>query len=361
MKKKILITSMGGYGSLSVVNNLSKQNRRNIEFFGTHNDPYLIQRAKKICKKIFLVPGVSNKKNYLKKNISLIKNNKIDIVIPNSDREVFLFSKFRNKIKSKIFLPDHKDIEICQNKNKFLNFLKNYYLNYPYFINIKNKRDINSFLKNKNTKKFYIRITKETSEGAYGAAVLENRKQLELWLKIWKIFKNEKETSFTLSDFLPGKIFENLIIYKDGNLIISKVYQNLKYYLTSNAITGAGSTPSTAESCGKNLSEIISSETINIINMISKHNSTIPNGVYHSSVRYDYKNKPNVTEINIGRFPSTNGIFNLYGKYNIAEIYFKIILDKKIKLKNFIDNDFNKKILVTRSLDQNPYVFKKKI
>jgi len=361
MKKKVLITSMGGYGSLSVVNGLSYKNRKKIDFFGTHNDLYLLKRAEKICKKIYLVPGVINQKKYLKENLNLIKKNKIDILLPNSDREVFLFSKYRNKIKSKIFLPNHKDIELCQNKKKFLNFLKNYKLNYPYFINIKNKKDINIFLRNRNTKKFYIRITKETSDGAYGAAVIENKKQLHLWLNIWKFFKNEKETSFTLSDFLPGKIFENLVIFKDGKLIISKVYQNLKYYLTANAITGAGSTPSVASSCGKKLSEIISFETIKIISNVSKHNSTIPNGVYHSTVRYDYKNKPNVTEINIGRFPSTNGLFNLYGKYNIAEIYFKILLEKKINLTNFIDNDLDNKVFITRSLDHKPFVFKKNL
>ena len=53
MKKKVLITSMGGYGSLSVVNGLSYKNRKKIEFFGTHNDAYLLKRAEKICKKIF--------------------------------------------------------------------------------------------------------------------------------------------------------------------------------------------------------------------------------------------------------------------------------------------------------------------
>ena len=64
MKKKVLITSMGGYGSLSVVNGLSYKNRKKIEFFGTHNDAYLLKRAEKICKKIFLVPGVINQKKY---------------------------------------------------------------------------------------------------------------------------------------------------------------------------------------------------------------------------------------------------------------------------------------------------------
>ena len=213
-------------------------------------------------------------------------------------------------------------------------------------------------MKKRNTKKFYIRITKETSEGAYGAAILENKEQLNLWLDVWKNFKKEKMSSFTLSDYLPGRIYENLLIYNNGNLIISKVYENLKYNLSSGAITGAGSTPSIARSCGKLTSEKISKQTIRIIEGISKGNSTIPNGVYHSSVRYDVNNEPNVTEINIGRFPSTNGIFNLYGKYNLIDIYFEILLKNVVKIKNFIDNDMNKRILITRSLDHKPFVSK---
>jgi hypothetical protein len=358
MKKKILITSMGGYGSLSLVTYLNNSIKKNIDFFGTHNDQYLIKRAKKICKKIFLVPEVAKKKSYLNTSLDLIKKHKIDIAIPNSDREVYQFSKFRNKFNSKIFLPNHKDIELCQNKKKFMDFLKDKNLNHPYFINIKKKRDIDIFLKNKNTKKFYIRITKEASDGAYGAAILENKKQLQLWLEIWKNFKNEKETSFTLSDYLPGRTFENLLLFREGELIISKVYENLHYYLTSNAITGAGSTPATAASCNEKKSKFISMETIKIIKEISKQNNSVPNGVYHSSVRYDIDNKPNVTEINIGRFPSTNGLFNLFGKYNIADIYMKILLEKKIKLKNIIDDDLGNRVLISRSLDQNPYVSK---
>ena len=359
MKKKILITSMGGNGSLSLVNYLPKIKKKKFEFYGTHNDFNLLNVASKICKKIFLVPGVVDKNNYITKHINLIKKNKIDFVIPNSDREVYLFSKFRDKIKSKIFLPSHQDIMLCQDKKKFMNFLRDNKLNHPYFVNIKNINDIETFLKNKNTKKFYIRITKETSEGAYGAAILENKKQLHLWLKIWKAFKKEKETSFTLSDYLPGKIFENFLIYKDGQLIISKVYENLYYLIGSGSIAGAGSTPAVAASCGKKVSKIISQETIKIIETISSHNNTNPNGVYHSSVRYDIYNKPNITEINIGRFPSTNGLFNLYGKFNILDIYYKILTDEKVKLKNVIDNDRGNKIIITRSIDQKPHIFKK--
>ena len=103
-------------------------------------------------------------------------------------------------------------------------------------------------------------------------------------------------------------------------------------------------------------SKLISHETIKIIKEISKQNNSVPNGVYHSSVRYDIDNKPNITEINIGRFPSTNGLFNLYGKYNIVDIYFKVLLEKKIKLKNIIDSDLGKKVLISRTLDQKPHV-----
>ena len=359
MKKKILITSMGGYGSLSLVTYLNNSIKKNIDFFGTHKDQSLLNRAKKICKNFFLVPSVDKKKKYVNSNLNLIKKFKIDFAIPNSDKEVFLFSKFRDRFKSKVFLPNHKDIILCQNKEKFLNFLKEKNLNHPYFISIKNKKDIDIFLKNKNTKKFYIRITKETSEGAYGAAILKNKSQLKLWLKIWKDFKNEKETSFTLSDYLPGRTFENLLIFRKGDLIISKVYENLSYYLTSNAITGAGSTPATASSCDEKKSRLVSQETIRVIKEISKQNHSIPNGVYHSSVRYDKNNRPNVTEINIGRFPSTNGLFNLFGKYNITDIYFKILLEKKIKLRNIIDNDSGNSVEISRSLDQEPYVSNK--
>lgn len=360
MKSNILITSMGGYGSLSVSKDISLKLKKKINFFGTHNDYYLLKRAENDCKKIILVPGVKNKKLYIKKHLNLLKKFKIDYIVPNSDREVYVFSQNKKKILSKMFLPDLKDIKICQNKKYFLNFLKKYNFNYPRFVHVKSKSQIEKFLKNKKTKKFYIRITSETSEGAYGAAVLNNKKQLNLWLKIWKDFKNEKMSSFTLSEYLPGKVYENLLIFYRGELIISKVYENLKYHLTSNAITSAGSTPATAKSCGEYISKSISQQTSKIIRKLSEVNRTKPNGVYHSSVRLDKSNRPNITEINIGRFPSTNTIFNFYGKENITEIYFKILMGIGTKLKNCIDHDHGKSVIISRSLDQKPFVFREK-
>lgn len=351
---------MGGYGSLSVINDLSKSIKKNIVFFGTHNDYYLLNRASKICKIIKLAPSVLKKNSYLKLHKSLISQNRIDISIPNSDKEVLIFSKHRNEIKTNLFIPNHKDINLCQDKHKFINFLKKNNFNHPYNLKIKKKTDIKKFFKNKKTKEFYIRVTSKTSDGAYGAAILKNRKQLDLWLKVWKVFKNEKMSSFTLSDYLPGNIYENLLIFKDGEMIISKVYRNLKYYLSNNSMTGAGSTPAVAESCGYLITKQITEETSNLIKKISEKNKTKPNGVYHSSIRYDKSGKPNITEINIGRFPSTNAIFNLYGKYKLIDIYFKILMNQKIHQKNILDHDNGKKIFFVRTLDQKPFAFDNK-
>ena len=77
------------------------------------------KRADKISKKNFVVAKVDEEKKYLSQNLKIIRNNKINFIIPNSDKEVYFFSKYRKYFKNKLFLPDHKDIIDCQDKKIF--------------------------------------------------------------------------------------------------------------------------------------------------------------------------------------------------------------------------------------------------
>ena len=68
---KVLITSQGGAGSLSLINDLSKTLRKKIIFYGTHFDRIILKRADKISKKILLLLKLMKKKILITK----FKNN----------------------------------------------------------------------------------------------------------------------------------------------------------------------------------------------------------------------------------------------------------------------------------------------
>ena len=259
MKKKlnILITSAGSLGSLTQITDISNYLRRKVNFYGTHNDKYKLERVKNFCKKTFLISGTSKEKNYIQLTRQIVKKNNIDFIIPTSDKETFLISKNRKFFKNKLFLPDHKDILLCQDKKKFYEFLTKYNLDRPISINLKNKKTINNFFKKKRTKKSFVRITAPQSGMAYGAAIIKNKPELIKWIQMWKIFKNVNITDFSISEYLPGNIYDTLFLMRNNKLLLSKVIEKKKYYLNQNDFTGAGSTPEIASSVSKKVSKMI--------------------------------------------------------------------------------------------------------
>ena len=60
---KVLITSQGGAGSLSLINDLSIRFRKKIIFYGTHYDETILRRSSRISKKNFIVSKVDDEKN----------------------------------------------------------------------------------------------------------------------------------------------------------------------------------------------------------------------------------------------------------------------------------------------------------
>ncbi len=361
MKKKlnILITSAGSLGALTQITDLSNTLRAKINFFGTHSDKFKLERSKTLCKKSFLIPSTSNAEKYIKKTLTLVKKNKIDYVIPCSDKETFLISKYRKYFKGKLFLPDHKDVKLCQDKKLFYKFLEEFNLNRPYSIDLKNNKTINNFFRLKKTRKSFVRITAPQSGMAYGAAIINNKKELIKWLEMWKIFKNVTIDKFSISEYLPGKIYDTLFLMRDNKLILSKVIEKKKYYLGQNDFTGAGSTPEIAATTSDKISKIITSVNLKIMNIITQKNKTKANGIYHSTINYDYKNNPCITEINIGRFPNINTFFNNFGKTKFSDEFFKIILSINSNITKNIQFEKKRKYMV-RSLDQLPFYFSSK-
>ena len=208
----------------------------------------------------------------------------------------------------------------------------------------------------KKTKLSYVRITEPRSAGAYGAAIIRNRDELKQWLKIWYTFKKIKNHNFTISEFLNGRIFDTCLIYKNGKPILSKVIEKKATSFRIMLLLGAGSTPETTSTVSNQRSKIITNYNLKVINKLNLKNNTLSNGIYHSTVRYDYKARPCMTEINIGRFPMINTIFNNFGKTKLINVYFDMLLNKKKLSKFKIDNQKSGTVFTLRSLDHKPFL-----
>ena len=76
----------------------------------------------------YLIVPRSDNPNFINFIVDFCKNNSIKLIIPTRDEELSLFSKNKEifeDIGVKIMVSDVETIEICQDKEKFINFCKN--------------------------------------------------------------------------------------------------------------------------------------------------------------------------------------------------------------------------------------------
>ena len=101
----------------------------------------------------YLIVPRSDDPNFINLIVDFCKNNSIKLIIPTRDEELSLFSKNRDifdEIDVKIMVSDVETIEICQDKEKFIDFCNNNGFGIPKTysdVNSINKEDFPLFLK----------------------------------------------------------------------------------------------------------------------------------------------------------------------------------------------------------------------
>ena len=356
MKKNILLTCAGGYGALNFIENNFKNNRK-IEFLGTHSNKFFLLRS--AFKKNYHVSSATNELTYIKDTMKIIKDNKIDLIIPKSDIEVKIIGKHRDKIGCKVFLPDQKDIENVQDKYSFYKILLNSNIPIAKTFRVNKISEISKLIKKlpKVKNRYWLRIKTEGTAGAYGASWVQNSIEAINWIKRCTRQKNIKVSDFIISEYLPGRLFETLLLYKDGFCLFGKVYENNSFLMGGTAGNfGVGSSPEIASSVNDKLSKLAIKNSKKAVDHISSKLNTIPNGIYHMSVKVNKNKMPCLTEINIGRTPSTINIFNNVGKINASREFINCALGNKVSLKNFLLDVDHKKKLIIRSFDCLPKI-----
>jgi hypothetical protein len=120
-----------------------------------------------------------------------------------------------------------------------------------------------------------------------------------------------------ISEYLPGEDHHYFSLWRDGEMIIGKSIKRLEYCCAKYTLTGTSSSPSLCKIVKrKDLDEL----TEKIIKSIDNK----ANGLYGIDYKESIDGRHCLTEINIGRFPRINLIFNLEGtSANIAELYVK--------------------------------------
>lgn len=335
--KRIIVTGCGGPASIGVTRSLKKAG--NYYLAGTDCNIFTLPFAETDSK--HLVPKAADP-DYIDSLNRIIEKEKIDFLHAQPDSEVPEISKNRNKLKAKTFLPDHKTIEICQDKYKSFLLWQKSGIQQPNTILLKNETDLKAAFELL-PKPFWIRAIK--GAGGKGSLIVKDFNQAKIWIDYWNGWG-----SFIASELLPKKLVTWQSIWKDGELICAQGRERLSWAMGSSTVSGVSGMTGVAKTIArKDLDEIAEKS----IFAIDKK----PNGIFSVDLKENSSGVPCPTEINIGRFFTTIQFFAELG-LNMPDIYIKTAFGERVEVKKY--NPLPPEHYWLRSADCKPLLATKK-
>ena len=342
MKRTILVQGAGGGGGNNLIRSL-RQSKLDLRILGSNCLPHAV--AKSSADNTYLLPS-SKEDSYLDALNRLIETEKIDLIIPNSDREVEMVSKYRDHIAARVFLPEDEIVQTCQDKHKLYLALSKVGIYMAPSQSLNSMEDIDeAFARLPKTEKYWVRPRR--GSGSRGATWVYNAEQAKKWISLWVDLRGYSASEFQISNFLPGRDYAFQSVWKDGKLVVAKMCQRLSYFMGANRLSGMSSTPEIA----RTVRDDKALETI----FRAVHSLTDrPHGNFNMDLKADTNGNMNITEINIGRFCMITTIFDSTGKVNTAEAYVKSAFGEDMAIDDPID--IVEGFMLIRELDTEPLI-----
>lgn len=311
MIKRILICGAGGTPATNFVRSLRLTGE--VYFLvGIDSDKHNLQRAETDIK--LLVPKADDP-SYLKVLNKIVSEYKVDFVHIQNDIEIEIISRFRDKLKAKLFLPKKSTVEKCIDKFKSYRAWEKAGIKVPKTIFINNEEDLKKAFAVAGPKLWLRDIKGAAGKGSYPTKDYE---EAVAWINFKKGWGH-----FTAAKCLTEQSVTWMSIWNKGNLVVAQSRKRLYWEFANRApsgitgLTGAGVTFSDKK---------FDNLAIKVIKAIDKK----PHGIFSVDMTFDDDGIPNPTEINIGRFFTTHFFFS-YAGLNMPEIFVKIAYGEKYK------------------------------
>lgn len=335
---KILITGVGGSAGLGFVKSLKDANPA-FYIIGCDSDKYALERA--IADEKFLVPCCKNPR-YLEVLEKIIRATDPDLIYSQVDAEIEVLSKKRKlfeKYKVKYFWPSEKTIDICMNKHLSYLAWSKAKIQVPRTILIKSEKDLRNAVSDLGLP-IWIREIK----GAFGKGSLPAKSFEEA--KVW-ISSHNGWGNFSAAELLnANKMVTWQSIWYKGKLVVAQSRKRLYWEFANRVLSGVtGLTGAGVTIRDKKVDRIAQ----RAIHAIDKH----PHGIFSVDLTYDKKGTPNPTEINIGRFFTTQYFFSKAG-LNMPLIFTEIALTGKLPTLKERINPLPIGLVWIRGLDFDP-------
>lgn len=318
MKARLLVLRAGSPSTNNLIRSL-KAGDRAWFIVGCDDDAFILKRS--LADRNFIVPDCGSA-DFADRLAELVKRERVDLVIPNSERDVIRVSQIRRQLACRTFLPRKSVILRCRDKYAFTRFLEQHGLPVPETYLVETPADVGRiFRRFPRASQLWCRIRR--GSGSYGATAVRTPAHARSWIEYWQEMQRVRAGSFTLSEFLPGRDLTVQCLFQDGTLIAAKMYERRRYHLLNGVASGVSSTAALA----KMLYEPpLVDVAVKAIRCLDRHTS----GVYFVDLKEDEHGAPRITEINAGRFANVPTIHDASTTQNMAAAYVRAALGQRL-------------------------------
>lgn len=342
MRATVLITGAGSGSANNLVRSLRAE-MADLTIVGCHADRFILKKSS--ADRNYLVPA-SGQPGLAKALCDVIATERIDLLIPTSDADVKAVSILRDKLPCRLFMPSHNAIELCQDKLRLSNVLRQHGVPAPETIGVRDLDGIEEVFQRFTSTRLWCRI--RIGSGSTGALPVTTPEQARAWISYWHEMRGIPVDWFTLSTYLPGRDFACPSLWREGRLVVAKTAERLSYFGGATRASGVSSTPALAKT-------VYEPDVVGVCADAIRAVDPAASGVFSVDLKQDAAGRPCVTEINVGRFFMITNLFDLTGKHNMAATYVRLALGESVDLCD--QYDVAEDYYLVRDLDALPGLF----
>ncbi len=326
MSARLLVMGAGTTAASNLIRGLRTRDR-SLVIAGCHSDRFAL--AKSTAERNYLVPVVTDR-GFPAALARVIRRERADLVIPTSDTEVRVLTRHRPRIPCRTFLPRRSVVELCQDKYVLNRWLRARGVPVPVTYPVTRLSTLDRLFRRLPARSLaWCRI--RSGSGSMGAAPMRTVAQTRSWIEYWRDLRGVPPTAFTLSEYLPGRDFSCLALWRDGAPVLVKTCERLSYF-------GGGANPSGVSSVSHLAKTVREPRVAETCARAVRALDPRASGVFNFDLRENAAGVPCVTEINAGRFASGTLIHDLTGRHSVSATFVRLALGEPVEIADEYDS-----------------------
>jgi carbamoylphosphate synthase large subunit len=340
---RLLVMGAGSAGAENLIRSLRGADS-SLVLLGCSEDRFVLRHSAADTRYLVPAPGSQRFVPVLRR---LIRESRVDLVIPTIDRHVQALSNARADFRGRLVLPAARVIALCRDKYRLTTALRRHGVPAPATYPVREPDGVDEiFARLGWPSRVWCRP--RTGTCARGGAAVSTPDQARQWMAVWETMQGVPISAFTVAEYLPGREILCQSVWQRGRMVLANTFERLAYFGADNIPSGVTSLSSLART-------VVEPGVVEVCRAAITAVASGSSGAFSVDVKEDAHGRPHVTEINAGRFFMAMTAFDSVLKHNIALTYVRLALRERVDFGDAYDavDDY----YMVRDMDTEPGVF----